>query len=190
MPATRGSAGLGHAAALSLGVTSTAAAQTPSAPTQVWFLQLETVKDESLDQAHKDWIEILSFQWGVGRPATAATGAAGAASAPAESDPLVVTKCVDLATPKLMDLVAKGTHLNTVILSLCEKTGLAAPVEYLRFTMSDVLVLSIDTGGQRDSTRPVDTVVLKFTKVGVAYTKQGTALSTQFNWDFKRNAAY
>jgi hypothetical protein len=66
-------------------------------------------------------------------------------------------------------------------------------VEYLRITMTDVLVPSMNTGGDCVSGRPVDTLTLTFGKISVQYTRQsstGAGLSVNFNWDFGANRGF
>jgi type VI secretion system secreted protein Hcp len=97
---------------------------------------------------------------------------------------------VDLATPKLKEILAKGGHIKTAVFSLCERTS-TTTVEYLRITMTDVLVPSMNTGGDCVSGRPIDT--LTFAKISVQYTRQsspGAGLSVNFNWDFGANRGF
>jgi len=118
--------------------------------------------------------------------------AGGSAGGLLDRQDLTITKSVDLATPKLMEILAKGSHIKTAVLSLCERTS-NTTVEYLRITMTDVLVPSMNTGGDCVSGRPIDTLTLTFAKISVQYTRQsstGAGLSVNFNWDFGANRGF
>ena len=189
-PSTLVSLFLVIAVGLGLGATSRAAAAEAAgaSPTTEMFLSIEGVKGESTEAAHKDWIAVLTFQWGLSRSAGTTAGA-GAISGTAKSDDFIITKRVDLSTPKLMDAAARSRPYNTVVLSVCERTP-AGLVEYLRFTMSDVVVTSIDIAGDAGSARDTDTTVLTFARISVVYTKPPAWPLTQFNWDFARNTSF
>jgi type VI secretion system secreted protein Hcp len=62
------------------------------------------VKGDVTDEKHVGWIEVNSFQWGVGRGVSSPTGASAdrESSAPSVSE-VVVTKATDLASPKLLN---------------------------------------------------------------------------------------
>ena len=45
------------------------------------FIKIDGIPGESTDDKHKDWIEILSFHWGVSQPSSGGRSTGGAASA-------------------------------------------------------------------------------------------------------------
>ena len=47
------------------------------------FLKIATIPGESTDDKHKDWIEVLSYSWGVSQQTSGSRSSGGAASAAA-----------------------------------------------------------------------------------------------------------
>ena len=112
---------------------------------------------------YKGWIEVNSFQWGVGRGISSRTGntAEREASAPSVSE-IVVTKTLDAASPLLCqeDLNnSKGVDVKIFFV----RTGSNNKQEaYLKFTLNNTLIsgYSISSGGDR----PTESISLNFTK--------------------------
>jgi type VI secretion system secreted protein Hcp len=110
------------------------------------------------------WIEIDSFQWGVGRGIGSAQGSSGnrEASTPSISE-IVVTKKEDDSTGKLLQECYNGVGTATVTITFV-RTGSPA-VAYLSFILSNVMIsgLSLSSGGDR----PAESISLNFTKIEV-----------------------
>jgi len=78
---------------------------------------------------------------------------------------------VNTASPKLMEACATGDHIKKAVLT-CRKAG-KEQQEYLKVTMSDILVSSFQTGGSNGSeTLPMDQISLNFAKVEMEYKEQ------------------
>jgi type VI secretion system secreted protein Hcp len=69
------------------------------------FLKITGIPGESQDRTHKDEIEVVSWSWGLTRPATGLGGAAR----PAFQD-ISIKKKVDKSSPRLTQACAKGEH--------------------------------------------------------------------------------
>src|SRR5512141_296981 len=66
------------------------------------FLKIDGVPGESSDDKHKDWIEVLSYSWGVSQPSSGSASTAGGATAErANFSDFSVVKALDKASPKL-----------------------------------------------------------------------------------------
>ena len=64
------------------------------------YLQIDGIKGESADSAHKDWIELTSVSFGVLQPRSATASSAGGHTAErCEHEDILVTKLTDLSTP-------------------------------------------------------------------------------------------
>ena len=90
-----------------------------------------------------------------------------------------VTK-INKASPVLMQACAEGKHYKDAVLILRDNRGEQAR-EYLKITMSDVLVSSYQTGGSAGDIIagepeadiiPVDQISLNFGKIKFEYTPQ------------------
>src|SRR5215212_7248836 len=74
------------------------------------------------------------------------------------------------ASSKLFLACATGEHIKSAILT-CRKAG-GEQQEYMKVTMSDILVSSYQTGGSAGDTIPVDQIALNFAKLEFEYKPQ------------------
>ena len=154
------------------------------------FLKIESppIKGESLDDKHKEDIDVLTWSWNLSNSGNAQTGG-GAGAGKVNVGNLSVTKFVDKATTDLFLSTCNGQHHDTVTLFV-RKAG-TNPIEYIKITMSEVLITSLSTGGSGSQDRLTENIALNFAKVKVEYTgqkKDGTAEATQtVTWDIAAN---
>lgn len=154
-----------------------------------YYLKLDGIDGESTDDKHKGEIDIESFSFGVtqtGRHSAQGGGGAGKASF---QDMHFVAK-ISKASPKIMLACATGQHIKSAIL-VSRKAG-GNQEEYLKVTMSDVLVSSFQSGGAGHSeVVPTDQFSVNFAKVEMEYKEQkadgtlGGAVKT--GYDLKAN---
>lgn len=120
------------------------------------------VKGDVTAEGHEAWIEVNSFQWGVGRGISSPTGASAdrESSAPSVSE-IVVTKPSDLASPKLLNEALQGEGVKVEI-DFC-KTDAGVLEVYMKYTLEDAMIsgYSLSSGGDR----PTESLSLNFTKV-------------------------
>ena len=111
---------------------------------------------------HEKWIEVNSFQWGVGRGISSPTGGSAdrESSAPSVSE-IVVTKPTDIATVKLLDEALEGDGKDVTI-DFC-KTDKGNLSVYLSFVLNNTMIsgYSMSSGGDR----PQESLSFNFTKV-------------------------
>src|SRR6476659_9325773 len=74
------------------------------------FAKLGDIKGESLDDKHKNEIEVFSFSWGVTN--TASPVASGSVAGKATFKEFSIVHSIDKASPSLMAACATGTHLQ------------------------------------------------------------------------------
>lgn len=146
------------------------------------FLKLDGIDGESKDSEHKDWIEVLSFSWGLGQ---ATTSISPLSSGRATIQPITITKPVDKSSPKLFEACATGKHIPKLTLELTRTTG-QAKQKYLKFVLSDVIVTSVQIPGTTANEAPLEQVTFNFAKIEWAYTAPDqTTISG--GWDVKFN---
>ena len=76
------------------------------------YLQITGIKGESTDDKHKDWIEILSFNWGVSQMASASQSTSGGGTSQrAAFQDLSIVKMMDSASPLLFKACAKALRM-------------------------------------------------------------------------------
>ncbi len=137
------------------------------------FLKLENnIKGECQDKDHKEWIDVLSWNWGMSQSGTTHTGGGGGGGKVDIQD-ITVSKYVDAATHDLIKRCCSGEHISGGQL-VVRKAGGGAPVDYLKIDLRDVMITSYSTGGSKDGLdRVQETLTLNFRKFQVTYTLQG-----------------
>ena len=130
------------------------------------FLKIGNINGESLDATHKSWVDVLAWSWGISNSGSTHVGG-GAGAGQANFQDLSYTSYLDASTTPLMKAVATGQHLKSAFLNV-RRAG-SAPTEFLKITMTEVLVTSLSTGGSGGEDRLTQNVTLNFAKVKVEY---------------------
>jgi type VI secretion system secreted protein Hcp len=133
------------------------------------FIKIGDLKGESIDDKHKDSIQVLAWSWGMSQSGTTHAGPGGG-SGKASFQDLSFTHFIDKASPNLMLACANGKHFSEALLTV-RKAG-EKPLEYLKITMTDLIVTSVTTGGSGGEDRLTENVSLNFAKFKVEYTPQ------------------
>ncbi|HKW98163.1 MAG TPA: type VI secretion system tube protein Hcp [Bryobacteraceae bacterium] len=135
-----------------------------------YFLKLDGIEGESADHKHKNEIHLESWSFGASQSGTMAFGGGGGAGKVSMQDFHFVMK-VNKASPKLFLACATGDHIKSAIL-VCRKAG-KEQQEYLKWTFTDCLVSSYQTGGSGHSdVLPLDQISLNFGKLELEYKEQ------------------
>ncbi len=153
------------------------------------FLRIDTLKGESVDRTHGGEIDVLAWRWGVTNSGSAHVGG-GAGSGKSNVQDLSFTKYVDKSSPDLLLAACNGKHWDQATL-VVRKSG-ETPLEYLKITMTEVLISSINAGGAEDDDRLTEEVRLNFASVKVDYVEQTPRGSAgdkpSMNWNIAANA--
>ena len=150
-------------------------------------LKLDGVQGESTHAKHKDEIQLYNWSWGASNAANISGG--GMAVGKGQAQDLHFTKKIDRSSPNLLLNCATGEHIKSAVL-VCRKAG-KDQQEYLKITLSDVLVSSYQTGGNQGSLVPVDQLSFNFAKIEIEYKPQKADGSldapAKSGWDVKAN---
>jgi type VI secretion system secreted protein Hcp len=131
------------------------------------FLKIDGIPGESTDNSHKDEIDILSYTWGETQPPTASS-ASGASAGRVVMQDFHFAMRVNKASAKLFLACASGAHIRNAILTV-RRPG-ASPVEFLKWTLTDVTVASYQTASNVPTGEPpLDQISLRFAKIEVEY---------------------
>jgi type VI secretion system secreted protein Hcp len=134
------------------------------------FLKIEGIEGESHDAKHKNEIDLESWSWGESQSGAHSSGGGGGAGKVVMQD-FHATMKINKASPKLMLACATGEHIKTAVLT-CRKAG-KDQQEYLKVTLSDLLVSSFQTGGTGHSNVvPIDQFSLNFARIELEYKEQ------------------
>ena len=154
------------------------------------FLKLDGIKGESLDDKHKDEIELSSFSFGESNPGAHATGGGGGAGKVSFQD-IHFTSRVSAASPVLMLACASGQHIKEGQITV-RKAGESRQggTEFLFYKFSTVVITSVQDSTNTDE-GPVESVSFAFGKVLVEYKPQNPdgslGAAVEFGWDLKAN---
>ena len=128
------------------------------------YMKYAALKGDVTADGHKDWIELNSMQWGVGRGISSPTGASAdrESSAPSISE-ITVTKAQDVSTIALLNEAYQGEGVDVTI-DLC-KTDKGKLETYLSYILTNCMIsgYSVSSGGDR----PSESLSLNFTKIEV-----------------------
>jgi type VI secretion system secreted protein Hcp len=154
------------------------------------FAKLGDIKGESIDDKHKDEIEVLSWSWGVSN-AGEMRGGSGGGEGKASFHDLSFTHKIDKASPALMQACATGVHLKDATITH-RKAG-KGQQEFLVIKMNDVIITSV-TNQDVNAGNTVETVTLAFAKVDLAYSPQKADGSfdagIHFKYDLKASKGF
>ena len=134
-----------------------------------YFLKIEGIVGESADAKNKGEIEVESFSFGVAQSASAPhAGAGGGTVRPTFQDLSVVTP-FSSASPRLLEACATGEHLRSAVLT-GHRAGGKAQFEFMRLTLSDVLISSYRSGASNPGAAvPSDEFSLAFSKMQIEH---------------------
>jgi type VI secretion system secreted protein Hcp len=126
------------------------------------YVQYGALVGDVTATGHEKWIEVNSFQWGVGRGISSPTGGSSdrESSAPSVSE-IVVTKPTDIATVKLLDEALEGEGVDVTI-DFC-KTDKGNLSVYLSYTLNNTMISGYSTSSGGD--RPQESLSFNFTKI-------------------------
>ena len=152
------------------------------------FLKIDGIPGESLDNKHKDEIELVAFGWGVSSQVAEGHAGGGAGAGRAHFQDFHFTTRVNKASPQLFLAVASGKHVKEASLSV-RRAG-KQQLEYLKIKFSDVLVTSFQEGGA-DGSVPEETIGFAFSRIQLEYSPQGprgsAGAAVSAGWDLSKH---
>lgn len=148
------------------------------------YMKYGTIQGDVTDKAYQNAIELTSFQFGVARQVTGATGS-GSTSEPTVSE-ITITKPMDSSSPALLQQAFGGTP-QTAEIYFVTASGTGTEVVYAEYKLTNAIVTgySVSSGGDR----PTESLSLAFSKIQFEYkspsttgTSTGTGTGT-VTWD-------
>jgi type VI secretion system secreted protein Hcp len=152
------------------------------------FDSSSNITGEAQDKTHKGETDVLAWSFGMSNSGTTHMGQGGGSGKVNVQD-LSFTKWVDSGSPALMLACCNGQHIPSALLTV-RKAG-KTPLEYIKITLTEVMVVGVSTGGSGGEDRLTENVTLNFSKVQLDYTPQksdGTADTVKsITWDIAAN---
>ncbi|MEW6209056.1 MAG: type VI secretion system tube protein Hcp [Acidobacteriota bacterium] len=135
-----------------------------------YFLKIQGIEGESQDNVHKGTIQLESWSFGESQTGSFAYGGGGGAGKVQMQD-FHFTMKANKASPKLFLACATGEHIPQAIL-IARKAG-KEQRDFLKWTFTDLLISSFQTGGQANSDDiPMESISFNFAKAEVEYREQ------------------
>jgi type VI secretion system secreted protein Hcp len=142
------------------------------------YMKYGSIQGSVTEAGHKGWIELNSFQWGVGRSISSPTGntADREASSPSVSE-ITVTKLNDVSSVYLVQESLGGEAVEVDIEFTQTSTTGGTQRVYLKYKLTNTLISGYSTsaGGAE---RPAETLSLNFTEVFEESTPVGSDQKT------------
>jgi type VI secretion system secreted protein Hcp len=139
------------------------------------YMKYGSIKGPVTTEGFKDWIELESFQWGVGRNVgTAARGSTSREHSEPTLHEINVTKRADIASPKLF-LDAVGGKLDNKVEIKFTTTTKGKVETFLAYKLENTGIsgYSMSSGGDM----PSETLSLNFTKIAKTFTGMDPGIS-------------
>jgi type VI secretion system secreted protein Hcp len=154
-----------------------------------FFLKIDGIKGESVDDKHKDEITIESYSFGASNAGSFNRGGGGAAAGKVSMQDFHFVMRINKASPSLMLACAKGEHIKQAIL-IARKAG-KGQQDFMKWTFTDLLISSYQHGGSSGDLIPTDQFSLSFAKIEIEYKPQrpdgGLDAGITAGWDLKAN---
>jgi type VI secretion system secreted protein Hcp len=135
-----------------------------------YHLKLNGAPGESGSGKHKDEIEVIAWSGGASN-ATTIHGSALSAGKVAFAD-ISITKPVDKASAKLLELCCTGKHIDKGILTCSKSTGDKNPEDYLTIELNEIHISGVQHGGSSGQDIGTETITLAFGKISFDYKMQ------------------
>ena len=139
------------------------------------YMNWDGVPGDVTTQGFEKWIELTSFQWGVGRGiGSAMSGQASRESSIPSVSEIVVTKRMDGSSPGLWTDSVAG-QLNTTVKIAFTTTSQGATTQFLNYELTNTGLsgYSLSSGGDM----PTESLSLNFTKVVWSFTGTDPSVS-------------
>jgi type VI secretion system secreted protein Hcp len=155
------------------------------------FVKIKDIDGESTDSQHADWIEALSYSFGVSNSSSPASAVGGGTTERSNFQDISITKFLDKASPKLMFACASGKHVEEVEIHFMKAVG-DKQEKALEIKLTDVIVSSYQMGGSRGDGLPTDSFSLSYAQIKTIYfaldNKTGAAKgNVPAGWNLKEN---
>jgi len=138
---------------------------------ELFLMQVPGVRGDVTLAGYAGWISVASFSAGFSNAAADTSGAVTAGTPSCQ--PLQVIKPLDITSPVLSMGVISGTAYPTVTFVALNQVGTGF-VPFLRFTLSDAIVQSINFAGTGASSAQYENLALVYGQIQVSYLTQSS----------------
>lgn len=155
------------------------------------YLQIDGIKGESSDDAHRGWIECQAVNWSLDQPRSATASTAGGHTAGrCELSDITIHKIADLSSPILAQYCAMGKTIPKAKFEFLRADGNGTRVKYYEVELENVLISHVGQGVNGGDVM-TENIALKFSRVRWKYCLQkiagGAGGNTAGGWDAASN---
>lgn len=154
------------------------------------YLDIDGVTGESVTHGHEGAVELSS--WSFGLRTAASVGGSGAGAGKTRWDTIDVTMPTTAALPQFMSLCATGRLVKHAVLRAETASG-ESPFEWLRLTLTDVLVAHVASGASAPDDRSDDQASLAFSSIMIEKFSRGPdgtlGVPVTFAWNARKGKA-
>jgi type VI secretion system secreted protein Hcp len=143
-----------------------------------FLLKIDGITGESQFDGFSDYMQVDKWRVGGTQTGTFGSGTSGGTGGTFSADDLDVTMQSNKGTPKMLEGCASGKHFKTATLVALKSVGDGKPMEYLKITLSDVVISKHSIGyeppppGSKGADLVVDNFSLDYAKIAVEYKEQ------------------
>jgi len=155
------------------------------------YLLISGVPGDAVEDKHKNWIDVLAFNYSVSNPVAGSHAIGGAAASErAALGDLVFVKPMDKSSPKVYLLASNGDHIPEAKLEILQNGMMV-----LQYRLNDVTVTSVEAFGKEEveGWAPLERVSLSYGRIEWSYTKineaSGAGETVKAGWDVVANKA-
>lgn len=154
-----------------------------------YFLKVGDIKGSSVDDEHRDWIDILSFSWGVTNSTGGSQGGGSGVGKTVFQD-FSWTQLVDMSIPPMFQQLTQGKHIKEVTLDVV-RPGDKSAAPFFQMIFEDVLLTSLSIAGSGQE--PGASLSFSYSKIELVYVPQdskgGDGKAIKGGWDLKEAKA-
>ena len=149
--------------------------------------KFDGVEGESVHEAHKGEVELLSWSWNVHNESAAGGGGSGKGKATPGN--MTIVHNYDKASPVLAKKCAQGVHFKEVVIT-ARKSG-EGQKDFIKVAMKEVFITGVQPSASQDG-GIVEQVSMSYGEIEFAYKAQdekgGTGGEVKFGWNVKTTA--
>lgn len=129
------------------------------------FMKIASIPGESIDDKHKNWIELESFSFGISNGTI--TGSQPTRDRRTLATAMSLCKSVDSATPLIAKACDQAEELPDVKIEVCRATK--EKEKYMEFTLEKAYIARVTTEAKAGGNLPVDLIEIVMESLKVEY---------------------
>ncbi|MDX2132087.1 MAG: type VI secretion system tube protein Hcp [Planctomycetota bacterium] len=136
------------------------------------FLKIDGITGEAMDSTHANWIDVLSFGYGVTQTSAASSGG-GLTAGKANLNEFTFSQKVHLGSPEMFIRCCTGKTSPKADFVVRKSSGDAKPLEFLKITMKNVVITKVEaSGGSSGDEIPTENVGMTAEEMSIYYQVQ------------------